>query len=154
MPASISRLLTTTATTTHKPPHLHLHPTAHTPPLTAHTPLLAAHTPPRATQPHQITELEKRLTSSIEEKKTALRQIEQELTMDSQRRIKQAEVKLKESEKEVEHWKAEFQRVTESAVAANEMARVAIKVRSATKMGRRGCLNVIVALLFLALLRF
>jgi hypothetical protein len=116
---------TTTTTTTHKPPpipHPHLHPTAHTPPLTAHT-------PPRATQPHQITELEKRLTSSIDEKKTALRQIEQELTMDSQRRIKQAEVKLKESEKEVEHWKAEFQRVTESAVAANEMARVAIKVR-------------------------
>ena len=69
------------------------------------------------------------MAASSEEKKTALRQIEQELTMDSQRRIKQAEAKLKESEKDVEHWKAEFQRMTEAAAAANEMARNATKVR-------------------------
>jgi hypothetical protein len=69
----------------------------------------------------QIKDLETALAAKTEDNKVALQQIGQELTLDSQRQLKQYEDKLKDSDERIEHWKAEFYRATaEAATAAAE----------------------------------
>eukprot|EP00038_Savillea_parva_P012520 m.205186 g.205186 ORF g.205186 m.205186 type:complete len:793 (+) comp22852_c0_seq1:20-2398(+) len=66
----------------------------------------------------KVRELEAALLAKSEESKAALRQIGQELAVDSQRRLMQVESQMKESVKEAKHWKAECVRLSSEAAAA------------------------------------